>query len=213
MAAGVALFAWPALAFLAFLTSPPGADHDPGIFRTHATTVQVSALLYIWATLALIPVVLALGHLLRERAPVAGGIGVVFGLIGAGHGLTLFTTDFYDLALALTLPDEQAEAVTERAGELPGFLFGMLLPGFLLYVGLFLLLITLVMVRTIPWWVPVVALAGTVVPFMTKEQPPVVQAIGPLVQLVAYGWIGLRVLRMSDAEWRDGIRGPLPAHA
>ncbi|MFI6704964.1 hypothetical protein ACIBF7_00935 [Nonomuraea sp. NPDC050478] len=207
--AGIALLAWPVFEFLAFLTSPPGAEHAPEVFRTHETAVQVSALLYVWAALALIPVVLALAHLLRERAPRASGIGAALGLVGAGHGLTLFTTDFYDLALAQVLPDAQAEAVTQRAGELPGFVFGMLLPGFLLHVGLITLLVTLAVVKVAPWWVPVAALAGTIVPFVTMDQAPVVQSTGALLHLAAYGWIALRVLRMPDAEWRGGIGSPL----
>ncbi|MGJ6963306.1 hypothetical protein ACSDR0_15475 [Streptosporangium sp. G11] len=211
--AGIALLAWPVLEFLAFLTSPPGAEHDPDIFREHATTVQVSALLYVWATLSLIPVVLALAHLLRERAPRASGIGAAIGLIGSGHALTLFTTDFYDLALAQTLPAAQAEAVTARAGELWGFLYGMLLPAFLCHVGLFTLLIALAAVRVAPWWVPVVAIVGTVVPFVAIGQSPAVQSVGALLHLAAYGWIALRVLRMPDAEWTGGVRAPLPSHA
>ncbi|MGI5267631.1 hypothetical protein ACQEUU_00615 [Nonomuraea sp. CA-218870] len=199
--AGLALIAWPVFQFLAFLTSPPGAEHDPEIFRTHATAVQVSALFYVWATLSLIPVVLGLAHLLRERAPRASNVGAALGLVGAGHGLTLFTTDFYDLALAQTLPDAQAEEVTRRANELGGFVYGMLLPGFLLHVGLITLLVTLVAVKMAPWWVPVAALAGTIVPFLTMDQAPVVQSTGSLLHLAAYGWIALRVLRMPAAEW------------
>ncbi|MEV4225462.1 hypothetical protein [Nonomuraea sp. NPDC049725] len=207
VAAAIALFAWPVLEFLAFLTSPPGAEHDPAVFRTNATAVQVSALLYIWAALSLIPVVLALGHLLRRRAPVTSGIATAAGLIGAGLGLTLFTTDFYDLALAQTLPDAQAEAVTQQANSLPGFVYGMLLPGFALHLALLTLLVSLAKVKSVPWWVPAAALAGTLVPFLTMDQAPVVQSTGALLHLAAYGWIGRRVLRMTDAEWRSGVPG------
>ncbi|MGV9775976.1 hypothetical protein [Streptosporangium sp. NPDC003464] len=213
IAAGVALLAWPVLEFLAFLTSPPGAEHDPAVFREHPALVQVSGLLYLWAALTLIPVVLGLAHLLRGRAPGTGNAGAVLGLLGAGHALTLFTTDFYDLALAQTLPDAQAEAVTARAGELPGFLFGMLLPGFLVHVGLLTLLIGLVAARIAPWWVPLTALAGTVVPFVTMDRPPAVQSVGALLHLAAYGWIALRVLRMPDADWRAGLTAPPPSPA
>ncbi|GIH89765.1 hypothetical protein ACFFMN_12795 [Planobispora siamensis] len=199
--AGIALLAWPTLEFLAFFTAPPGAEHDPAIFREQANAVQVSALLYIWATLSLIPAVLGMAHLLKYRAPRTGIIGAALGLIGAGLGLTLFTTDFYDLALAQSLPDAQAEQVTARAGELWGFLYGMLLPGFLLHIGLFTLLIGLAATRLAPWWAPAVAFAGTLVPFLTVEQPPAVQATGALLHLAAYGWIALRVLRMPQEQW------------
>ncbi|NRQ35888.1 hypothetical protein HII36_29230 [Nonomuraea sp. NN258] len=204
--AGIALFAWPVLEFLAFFTSPPGAEHDPAIFRANATRVQVSGLLYVWAALALIPVVLALAHLLRERAPRASGIGAALGLIGAGCGLTLFTTDFYDLALAQSLSDAQATAVIKQANGLWGFVYGMLLPGFLLHLGLVTLLVTVAVVKIAPWWVPVAALAGTVVPFVTMQQAPAVQSIGSLLHLLAYGWLGLHVLRMTDADWRGTTR-------
>ncbi|MFC3817595.1 hypothetical protein [Planomonospora venezuelensis] len=200
--AGIALLAWPAFEFLAFFTSPPGADHTPGIFRENATAVQVSALLYIWATLSLIPAVLGMAHLLKYRAPRTGAAGAALGLVGAGHGLTLFTTDFYDLALAQVLRDAEAEKVIERAGELWGFLYGMLLPGFLLHIGLFTLLIGLAATRLAPWWVPVAAAVGTVVPFVTMEQPPAVQSTGALLHLASYGWIALRVLRMPQREWQ-----------
>nr|BFE86774.1 hypothetical protein GCM10020093_093750 [Planobispora longispora] len=91
--------------------------------------MQVSALLYIWATLSLIPAILGMAHLLKYRAPRTGFIGAALGLIGAGHGLTLFTTDFYDLALAQSLSDAQADEVIMRAGELWGSCSACCCPG------------------------------------------------------------------------------------
>lgn len=200
--AGVALLAWPVLEFLAFVTSPPGATHDPVIFREQDTKVQLSALLYLWATMAIIPTVLGLSHLLRSRLPRLSEIGAAIGLLGAAHALTLFTTDFYDLALAHELAPAQAEQVTARANDLWGFVYGMLLPGFLTHVGLYILLIGAAVARVLPWWAVPVALAGTIVPFLTVELSPLVQAIGALPHILVYGMLGLRVLRMSNDEWR-----------
>ncbi|MEU4579475.1 hypothetical protein, partial [Nonomuraea sp. NPDC023979] len=64
---------------------------------------------------------------------------------------------------------------------------------------------TLAKVKSVPWWVPAAALAGTLVPFLTMDQTPAVQSTGALLHLAAYGWIGRRVLRMTDAEWRSGV--------
>ncbi|MEU4580451.1 hypothetical protein, partial [Nonomuraea sp. NPDC023979] len=64
---------------------------------------------------------------------------------------------------------------------------------------------TLAKVKSVPWWVPAAALAGTLVPFLTMDQTPVAQSTGALLHLAAYGWIERRVLRMTDTEWRSGI--------
>jgi len=201
--AGVALLAWPVLEFLAFVTSPPGSTHDPLIFREQDTKVQISALLYLWATMAVIPTVLGMSHLLRGRLPRLSNIGGAIGLLGAAHGLTLFTTDFYDLALAHELAPAQAEQVTARANDLWGFVYGMLLPGFLMHVGLYTLLIGVVVARIVPWWTVPVALVGTIVPFLTVELSPLVQSTGALLHILVYGMLALRVLRMSNEAWRD----------
>ncbi|GIH60024.1 hypothetical protein [Microbispora siamensis] len=200
--AGAAMLAWPVLLGLAFLTSPPGTEHDPAVFRASPVQVQASALLFQWATVCLVPVILGLAHLLRTRAPRTGNIGAAVGLIGAVTATCLFMTDFYDLALALTLPDAPAARVTEVAGALGGFVYGILLPGFLTHVGLLVLLAGLAAVRRAPWWVPVAALAGVCGPFLTMGQPPAVQAIGSLFHLAAFGAVALKVLRMPVDDWR-----------
>lgn len=133
--AAAAMLVWPVLLGLAFVTSPPGTEHAPAVFRASPVQVQASALLFQWATACLVPVILGLAHLLRGRAPRTGNIGAAVGLTGAVTAACLFMTDFYDLALGLSLPDAQAARVTEVAGALGGFVYGILLPGFLTHVG------------------------------------------------------------------------------
>ncbi|WP_067178575.1 hypothetical protein [Microtetraspora niveoalba] len=200
--AGAAMLAWPVLEFLAFLTSPPGAAHEPAVFAGRPAQVQVSALLFQWGTIAMIPAILGLAHLLRARMPRTGNVGAAIGLAGAASAVALFTTDFYDLALAQTVPAEQAVRVTEAAGALGGFVYGTLLPGFLAHVGVLTLMTGLALAKAGPWWLPPVTLMGVVGPFLTMGQAPYVQAIGALFQLAAFGWVGVRVLRMPIAAWR-----------
>ncbi|MFF3668196.1 hypothetical protein [Microtetraspora malaysiensis] len=199
--AGIAMLAWPVLEFLAFLTSPPGTDHTPAVFASRPVQVQTSALLFQWAAMALIPAILGLAHLLRGRMPRTGNLGAAIGLTGAASAVALFTTDFYDLALAQTVPAEQAVRVTEAAGALGGFVYGMLLPGFLAHVGVLTLMTGLALAKAGPWWLPPATLMGIVGPFLTMGQTPAVQSIGALFQLAAFGWVGVRVLRMPVAGW------------
>jgi hypothetical protein len=199
--AGIAMLAWPVLEFLAFLTSPPGREHAPAVFASRPVQVQTSALLFQWATMALIPAILGLAHLLRVRMPRTGNVGAAIGLTGAASAVALFTTDFYDLALAQTVPAEQAVRVTEAAGALGGFVYGMLLPGFLAHVGVLTLMTGLALAKAGPWWLPLATLMGIVGPFLTVGQTPAIQSIGALFQLAAFGWVGVRVLRMPVAGW------------
>ncbi|WP_214111217.1 hypothetical protein [Acrocarpospora catenulata] len=203
--AAASLVAWPVLLFLAFLTSPPGTTHDPDIFLAHQTKVEVSGVLFHWATLAMIPAMLGLAGLLRQRAPRLANAGAALGLIGAASAGTLFMADFYDLALARTIPADQAIKVTAVAADLPGVVYGMVFPAFLSHLGALILVIGLAATRIAPWWLPVAVIAGIVVPFLTVEQPPAVQSTGALLQLVAYGWAALRTLRLP-------LRTPTPAH-
>ncbi|GLX92247.1 hypothetical protein Hesp01_01970 [Herbidospora sp. NBRC 101105] len=195
-----ALVAWPVLLFAAFLTSPPGEEHDPAVFAAMPGQVQVSGLLFLYATLAMIPAFFGLAALLYPRSRGLANTGLTLGLFGTAAACTLFTTDFYDLALAQTVPAETAVRVTAVANELPGFLFGMLFPGFLTHVGTLVLLVGLAVKKAAPWWVPVAVVAGIAVPFVVAGSSPAVQSIGALLELVALGWTARELLRTPTRE-------------
>lgn len=204
------LVLFPALLFLAFLTSPPGRDHDPDVFRAQASKVEISAVFFHWSVVVTIFAVIGLAWAARTRA--LSQTGAVLGLVGAAAGSGLFIADFYDLAAAQNLTAEQAEALTRTVEEYPGYLYGFLLPAFLMHIGLLCLLIALVRDGRAPWWSPVLAAVSTAVPFVLGDQEPVVQSVGPLLQLVAYGAVALRLFR-DPLPGRAGSpgRGPEPA--
>ncbi|GIH26644.1 hypothetical protein Aph01nite_49540 [Acrocarpospora phusangensis] len=152
-------------------------------------------MLFHWATIAMIPGMLALAGLLRERAPRTANLGAAVGMVGSASAVSLFMTDFYDLALARNLPADQAVAATAAASDLPGFVYGILLPAFLSHAGALILTVSLAATRVAPWWLPVLVTVGIAIPFLTAEQPPAAQSTGALCQLVAYGWAALRTLR------------------
>lgn len=204
------LVLFPALLFLAFLTSPPGREHEPHIFRAQASKVEISAVLFHWSVVVTIFAIIGLAWAARPRA--LSQTGAVLALAGAASGSGLFIADFYDLAAAQNLTDEQAAALTRTVEGYPGYLYGFLMPAFLLHIGMLCLLIALVRDGKAPWWSPVLMIASAVVPFALGEQEPVVQSVGPLLQLVAYGAVALRLFK-APLPGRAGSpgRGPAPA--
>jgi hypothetical protein len=197
VAAGLALIAWPVLHLAGFLTSPPGETHEPPLYREHATLVQVSAVILHYSAILIVPVVLALAYLLRPRMPRLAAVAGLAGAFAAINGSALLLTDFYDLALATSVPDAQAVAVTDLANGYPGVLYGFLLPAFLVHPALVVLTAALVRTGDARWWQLALLIAGLVVPFLTAGAAPVVQSVGPLLILAALAPLGLRLLRRA----------------
>ncbi len=193
----VSLFLWPVVHFAGFVTGPPGATHAPDIFRTHATQVQVSGVILHWNAICIVPVMLALAYLLHDRMPRFATIAGLLGALGAINGSSLLLGDFYDLALAVSVPDAQATEIMELAYGYPGVVHGFLLPAFLLHPALLALLIGLVKVGRAYWWQPVLLVVGLALPFLTSDRPMVVQASGALFIGAALVPLGVRMLRTA----------------
>ncbi|SNY64775.1 hypothetical protein [Paractinoplanes atraurantiacus] len=191
----LSLILWPAVHFAGFVTGPPGKTHDPEIFRTHATSVQVSAVLLHWGAILIVPVTITLASLVYDRLPRFAVVAGIVGAVAAINGSGLLLSDFYDLALAQSLPDAQAAAITDLAYGYPGVVFGFLLPGFLLHPALIALVAALATLGRAAWWQLGLLIAGLAWPFLANDQPPVVQSIGPLLIAGALVPIGARMLR------------------
>ena len=115
--------------------------------------------------------------------------------------------DFYDLSLGQASSRQEAVAISERAGEYPGaaVLGSLVLAGFL---GLLLLCVALWRARSAPAWVPVVLLAGFAFTFVA---PPAAVPFTIRFELMSatLGYVGLKMLGMSDEEWEHGV-SPAP---
>ena len=141
-------------------------------------------------------------NLLRQRAVVLGHLAGIFAIWGWLTLPGLLVVDFYDLALAQSLDLEQAVTVAERTQEYAlAPLIGFSVP--LGILALALLVVALWRAGFVPVWVPVAFFVGTAVSFFG---PPglVFFTIGPATWLVTLGYVGLKVLRLSDKEWERG---------
>ncbi|WP_203791060.1 hypothetical protein [Paractinoplanes rishiriensis] len=193
--AGAALIAWPLMHFGGFVTSPPGETHEPAVFREHATLVQISAVLLHYSAVLIVAVVLGMAYLLYDRMPRLAVGAAIVGVLAAVNGSGLLMMDFYDLALAETIPDAQAVAVTGQAAAYGGFVYGFLLPAFLLHPVLIGLTVALVRAGLARWWQPVLLVGGLALPFLVADQPAAVQALGAVLILGALAPTAVRVLR------------------
>jgi hypothetical protein len=142
-------------------------------------------------------------HLLRHRAVILGHVAGALAILGWVTLPGLLPTDFYDLSLAQSPGPERGAAISECAqGFVGAAVIGIPVP--LGVLGLALLLVALWRAGRAPAWVPVIYFLGTAVSFFG---PPTLIAFttGTAAWLATLGYVGLKVLGMSDEEWEHGM--------
>ncbi len=200
--AGISLVVAPLLYTGALVVDPAirkGGD-TVGVYGAFADQVSVSAALLHWSWVLLIPGIIGMIHLLRDRAVVFGHIAGGLALLGVVNFSALMLGDFFYSRLERALPAEQGARLADEALADPGATFGFQIPGFVGLLGLLLLGLALAWARSAPWWAPVAMLAG----ILGAPIYPIGTIVGGLLYIAGAGVIGLRMLRMSDAEWAGG---------
>jgi hypothetical protein len=138
-------------------------------------------------------------------------IGHVAGALAVWGWVSLpgmLSVDFYDLSLAAHADRGAAIGISDRAGGYAGSAV-MGVPVLLGILGLVLLVVALWRAGFVPAWVPAVLFVGTAASFVG---PPtaVYFTVGTVAWLASLGYVGLKMLGMSDEEWERGeapVRG------
>lgn len=204
---GLCLIAGPLAALIGGLVAPwEGTAETAAWLQALAENPvrgQASAVFLYLGSLLVTVGIFGMIHLLRHHAVVLGHIAGALAILGWVTLPGLLVTDFYDLSLAESLGPEQGAAVSDGAGEYVDAAF-LQLPVPIGILGLVLLVVALWRARVVPAWVPVVYFVGTAVTFFG---PPtaVFFTIGTASWLVTLGFVGLKVLGMSDEEWERGV--------
>jgi hypothetical protein len=207
---GLCLIAAPLILFVASLIQPtsegdearewlPELAEEPG--RNDAATT-----LFIVGFVLLVPAIIGLVHLIRDRGIVLGHIGGVLAVLGTVLYPVLFSTTFYDLSLAENLPIDQAVEAQEGTEDYVGVYFIFIPAIFGWTLGLILLSIALLRARVAPVWFLVLVILANIAIFFSNGESVIVAALGSLLFLVAFGSLGLKILGMSDADWDDPRR-------
>jgi hypothetical protein len=167
----------------------------------------VANLLFLLTEALLLPAILAVLHLLRDRSAILGHLGAGLGLLGVLGHTAFIGYSAVQAPLVQSLTDTaQLQTVGQRAMASPFFAITLLT--FLLgtYLGFILLAVGLWRSRIVAPWAALLL----VLPVVTDmAAPPHISLIlTNLLLLLSLGWIGLHVLRMSDAEWDQPMAQP-----
>lgn len=145
---------------------------------------------------------LGIVHLLRHRSVVLGHVGGGLVLLGAFfHGAII---GFALVEVPLVESGGARGRLVEFANQMyENTAFTMILLPFLsFFLGWILLAIALWRARAVPLWIAATLMAAPLSEFFGPE------AVSPELMLalflIALGYIGLKVLRLSDKEWESG---------
>jgi hypothetical protein len=205
-AAGLALIIGPILLLVSSaITTTGGGDNTREYLADVADNrsgEEISAVLTILGFAILIPGIIGALNLLRGRGVVLGHIGGALAVLGLACFPALIATSFVDVAATEPGAASQeyvdiVERVEDQAGAI--IIVAIALLGTL--VGFILLAAAFLRARTVPVWVGPLIILGIVVTFPAESR--VLQVLGSALLLVAFGAIGLQLLRQPDEEWEQ----------
>jgi len=206
--AGVSAFLSGLLVFVSILMIPFDGVGSEGYLRSnleHPDAIRWAAVVLHYGFLLLVPASFGMAYLSRRGSRSLSNLGLVLAVLGSGLS-GLMAVDYYDLALASTLPMDQAVEVYEAAGSTAGAapMFIQLPSMFGTMLGTVLLALAVRRAGFGSRVAPVAMAVGWVV-FLAGAQHFAGAAIGTGLIAVATVLIGLRILYASDTEWESGV--------
>jgi hypothetical protein len=203
--AGLSLIGFPLAGFVSCFTDSneglgeTGSDLYAAV-STHSGRIWTTGLIFMVSAVLGAPTALGFAHLLGRRGVVLGHLGAASLLIGTfGH----FGYAVWQLMVSRAAGGDRDAMVAylDRTNDLFGVLIPMLV---LIDVGVLLLAAGLLRARVVPAWAPWLAIAAMVadigVQFGGVSATWPVTAIWGLCT-VAFGFVGVRLLTMSPAQW------------
>lgn len=205
-AAGLCLILGPLLLLIGTAVTPATAvDTEPYLadLAESAGRIQAGTVLFVLGHMLLVPAVFGIVQVLRHRAVVLGHVAGALAAMGMVAFAGLEATRLYEVALAQTAGARQGAAVVEQFQEMAGFLV-VLIPAIAgTTLGGLLLGVALWRAKLVPGWLPAALLAGFAA-VNTGGDGTAVGVAGSALLAAAFGFVGLRLLTMSDQDWREG---------
>ena len=208
--AGLSLIAAPLFGLIGAALLPAftgGMEGELAFIAAHPTRWLTGLYLDLLAWPLMLVAMMSLLHLLRERAAILGHIGGGLLLIGSFFHGAVLGFQFVEAPLVVSgISHAQIVTFSEQMYEHTAFTL-LLMPFLSFYVGLVILAIALWRTQMVPLWVAGEIVAAVLVEFFGPSAFHTLLFLGLL--LIAFGWIGLTVLRMSNAQWEHVQGDPL----
>lgn len=204
---GGALIVAPLLLIAAGLADPTSSAQDArevlGAIAGNPDAWAMTELLFVLAGVAFVPAGLGLTALMAGRAPrlaLVGGTALVVGALGL---VAVDASGFYlrELAVSAVPLDEQV-SIVEGHESSAGVVILLIVHIVGMFGGLLLTAVGLFRARVIGAWAPVALILG-VLGFVAAPGKAGLAVAGALL-LAGLAAGGVRILRMSDQEWKRG---------
>ncbi len=219
MLAGACLVLAP-LFLLASAAVSPAMKSDEGeqlaVIAQHPDRWYLFSVLGLGSSILLVPALLGLMRVLRDRAPALAYLGG--GLMMLGNVLSIgdWMSNFVEWQMAVPGADRrEMTALLTRFDETAGSALPLQLSGFALLAGTALLAVGLYRGRAVPGWCAfglVVGIVANMVGFVAASVPLLI--VSSALLFVAMAWIGRTVLAGRNTDWASKPqRPPVPAAA
>ena len=202
--AGICLIAGPLLLLIGGAVTPSESSDGANAYMK---SVAADPGAYEWGTVAfalgfalLVPGLVGAVHLLRHRAVVLGHVFGSLAILGVVMFTALVATTFYDIAIAASLPLEQATKVNDAVEDVSGAGVVLIPALFGTFVGLVGMAIALWRGGWTPAWVAAAG-AGGMILLVAGDGNQALGIAGAVALLVGYGYVGLTMLRMGNDAW------------
>ena len=204
--AGSCMILAPLFFVIAFVVSPrleTEAGPTLSVAAENADRFYIANLLATVGLILVVPAVLGLMHMLRERRPGHSALGGGLTLIGVLLTLVSTGVSFVIWEMARNGADSAANvAVLDGVLNDAGVVIPVYIVGYLGAIGVLILGLGLYSSRVVDWWMALFFAAGVVCINIAFPAGTLALAIvGAALMLVGLGSMGLMVLGESDADW------------
>ena|SRR5918992_3917523 len=206
MVAGLCMIAAPLLMLVAAVITPV-YETDVGkqlaAVAGDADRFYIASLATLVALILLVPAILGLMHMLREREVAYGHLGGGLALLGSFLVMAIMGIQLVVWQMVAGGADRaEMIALLDRVNDTTGIVVPLFILSFAFALGFAILAAGLYRARAVhPWMAILIAAGGVMLPIGATIASEVVVSLGAVALLVGLGFTGWRVLMEPDSDW------------